>query len=291
MSAEDFLIQRIDRERDYSRTELSPDMAKAYEKATDVLSNPEYSIQEADFVGVYGPDIVAADTARTDRLKHDFDARNTPEEKKMKQIADIFEAVVLMQSESSEWFGNARTLKTSAYDDYINKVDMIAEWFSPEAGSRLLALAVDVTFGLTNIQRKLEAIKEEIDENKLGSIKYFKDERGDFIGTRNNVPRIVIGVSEHVVEELAELWVQGKKEALGKHPIQRLFLDEIEVQLTIMRDYALKKSKFDAVLAYDQVLGIVRPIRESKMKFRSREVAGDPVAGKIVLNSRQVFRS
>ncbi len=289
MNIEDRMVRKIDQDRSRNRLELSPTMALAYEKANGVLSNPDYAIREADFIPVYGPEIVAADTAFANRLKSEFDVRDTPEEKKLKQIADIFEAIVLIESESSEWFGNARTLKTSPFDDYINKVDMIAEWFTPEDGSRLLALAVDVTFGTKNIQRKLEAIKMEIDSGKLGSIKYFKDERGDFIGTRNNVPRTVIGVSESLVEELAGLWVAKNNKALGEHPIQRLFLDEIETQLNAMYDYALKQGKSDVALAYKQVLGVVRPIRESKLPFRSREIARDTVATEIVLDTEKLF--
>lgn len=196
---------------------------------------------------------------------------------------------MLTQSDSNGWLGNARTLKTAPYDDFKNKVDMIAEWFTPEEGSRLLALAVDVTFGAKSVQKKLEAIKAEIDSGKLGSIKYFKDERGDFIGMRNNVPRTVIGVSELVIEELADLWVHRKHTALAEHPIQRLFLDEIDAQLMMMHNYALKKGKLDAVLAYKQVLGVIQPLRDSKAKFRSKEIAGDTVAREIVLDTSKIF--
>ena len=223
-------------------------------------------------------------------LKAKFESRDTPEKKKLKRIADIFEAIVLTQSESSKWFGDASTLKTSAYDDYINKVDMIAEWFTPKEGSRVLALAVDVTFSAESVQEKLRAIKSEIDSGKLGSIKYFKDKRGDFMGIRNNVPRIVIGVSESVVEDLADLWVREEHTALDEHPVQILFLDEMLGQLTFMHDYALKRGNATAALAYEQVLGTVRPIQEKKLDLRKRTLARDGVATEIVLDAQKVFR-
>ncbi len=167
---------------------------------------------------------------------------------------------------------------------------MIAEWFTPADGSRLLALAVDVTFGTVSIEKKLAAIKAEINKGKLGSIKYFKDERGDFIGTRNNVPRTVIGVSESVVEDLAHLWIRGRNKDLSQHPIQHLFLNEIEMQLTAMHDYAVKQGKSDAVLAYRQALGIVRPLHANKRRFKSDELGRDRVAREIARHTEEQFR-
>lgn len=291
-SHEDWMVSKIDRERRLNNTELSPVLTLAYEKAAqEILASPDYAIQPTDFISVYGEKVIAEDIAHAARLSREFELRRTPEEKKMKKIADVFEAVVLMQSELSEWFGTAQTLKTAPYDDYENKVDMITEWFTPEEGSHLLALAVDVTFSTRGIQKKLTEIKTEIDRGRLGSIKYFTDERGDFIGTRNNVPRTVIGVSESVVEELANLWIHKKNKLLGEHPVQRLFLDEMESQLSAMHDYALKQGKTNAVLAYRQALGVVQPIRAHKLKFRSSELSNDRVAKEIALTTEAVLRA
>lgn len=291
MDIEGRLVRNIDREREHQQTELSPEMALAYEKTELVFADPKYSLQETDFIPAYGQENVAADIAVVKDLKAKFDARDTPEKKKLKRIADIFEAIVLTQSESRKWFGDASTLKTSTYDDYINKVDMIAEWFTPSEGSRVLALAVDVTFSTESIQEKLRAIKAEIDSGALGSIKYFKDKRGDFMGIRNNVPRIVVGVSESVIEELADLWVREEHKALDEHPIQILFLDEMLAQLTFMHDYALKRGNTAAVLAYKQVLETVRPIHEKKLDLRKRTLSRDGVAAEIVIDAQKVFRS
>ena len=284
------MANRIDDEMRRNRTEHSPTMSLAHEKAEEVLKNTEYSIQETEFISVYGSGNVAADIDCAARLEKKFENRQTPEEKKSKETADILEAIVLMQSELNEWLGNARTLKTSRYDDYINKVDMIAEWSTPEEGSRVLAMAVDVTFGTKKIQKKLEAIKNEIDSGKLGSVKYFKDERGDFVGTRNNIPRTVIGVSQKMVEELADLWVNKKNKELSRHPIQYLFIEEIEKQLDAMQDYADEKGNSDAVYAYKQALAIVRPLLSEKRKFKSEELEMDSVAREIDFYTKETFR-
>ncbi len=60
---------------------------------------------------------MAADIARVDHLRHEFEARAMGKESQLKKVADIFEAIVLMQSELNEWLGNARTLKVAPYDD------------------------------------------------------------------------------------------------------------------------------------------------------------------------------
>jgi len=290
MGYEDFLIRGIDKER--NRTELSPVMKEASRKAHEIFADPEYVIQESDFEEMYGKEVVAKDIETVDKIELGFKSRSTPEGDKMKAIADVFEAIVLMQSELNEWFGeNARTLKTARYDDYINKVDMLAEWFTPSDGSRILALAVDVTFGTKSIQHKLQAIKEEIDNDKLGSIKYFKDDRGDFMGMRSNVPRTVIGVSESMVEELASLWTQRKNKDLSTHSVQWLFMSEIEFQLAAMHEYASKQGKLNVIPAYEQALGTIRNILANKQEFYSKEAEDDLVAKEIMRHTEELFRS
>ncbi|PIR83014.1 hypothetical protein COU19_02505 [Candidatus Kaiserbacteria bacterium CG10_big_fil_rev_8_21_14_0_10_56_12] len=290
MSIEDRLIRNIDNERRHSSTELSPLMKRAYTEAQALLENPDYTIQESEFASLYGDTAVQQDIALTNRLKEQFKARNSPEEERQKKVADIFEAIVLVQSESNEWLGGAQTLKTSPYEDFINKVDMIAEWSTPTDGSRVLALAVDVTFGTMSIRRKLADIKSEIDGDKLGSIKYFRDERKDFMGTRNNVPRAVVGVSESVVEELADLWVQKKNKELSTHPVQHLFIREIETQLSAMHDYAVARGQHGVVQAYTQALASIRPIHNSKLKYKSPALLQDRVASEIASAIETEFR-
>jgi hypothetical protein len=291
MSPEDWIARQIDNDRRNNKTELSPLMKKAHEKAAEVLNNPEYVIQESDFASVYGREVVAADTNYVNRMEKEFKDTNSPEMVRMKKVADTFEAIVLMQSEMNEWLGSAKTLGTAGYDDIVNKADMLAEWFTPEDGSRVLALGVDVTFGTTSLDKKISSLRGEINSGKLGSIKYFRDERGDFMGTRNNVPRTVIGVSEPLVEELSGLWLHKKNKALATHPAQYLFVDQMYKQLTLMRDYAHKQGKNDAVLAYTQALGVVEPLWHSKQKYKSKEVQADKVAGAIRYRVEQYFKT
>lgn len=289
MGFEDRFLGALDRRRE-KREELSPTLSRAHEKAKkNVLNNPDYVIQEGDFIEAYGSERVAADIELTKRLERKFKLEETTQTINSKRIAETLEAIVLMQSEMSEWLGNATTLKTSAFDDYVNKVDMLAEWYTPQDGSRLLALAVDVTFGMNTIQKKLDDIKKEIDSGKLGSVRYFKDTRGNFVGTRNNVPRTVIGVGQPVVENLASLWLEGEKRQLGAHPVQKIFIDQMNIQLTLMREYAHKSGHGLISDAYDEALSAVRPVHSSKIDMNTQSLELDPVAKEITERARRTF--
>ena len=291
MGFEDKFLAGLDRRRE-RREELSPTMTRAYERARkQVLENPDYSIQESAFADIYGAERVEADMEVVKRLERRFTDGQTTESMNAKKIAETFEAIILMQSELSEWFGNATTLKTAKYDDYKNKVDMLAEWYTPEDGTRLLALAVDVTYGIQAVQKKFEDIKAEIDSGRLGSVRYFKDSRDNFMGTRNNVPRTVIGVSQSVVEQLASLWLEGEKRQLGQHPVQRVLVDQMNTQLLLMRDYAHRTNQGLVANAYDEALSAVRPVHSSKLDIRTQSLDADPVAKEIARKTQEVFRT
>lgn len=293
MGMEDRLISRIDRTRQAAqdrRLELSPTIKQAHERALlEVLHNPDYVIQEKDFESVYGAENIRNDIRETERLAHAFAARDTIQDKHSRQISEVFEAIVLMQSEMSEWLGNAHTLKTSRYDDFKNKTDMIAEWYSPRDGSRVLALAVDVTFSARSVEQKLAAIKGEIDSGSLGTVRYFKDARNDFMGTRNNVPRIVLGASVSTVEELAQLWLKNNKKALGAHPVQRLIIDEMQFQLEAMLKYARSKGNSMASSALQHTLTAIAPVIALKRPMPLGYIERDPVAASIREATSETF--
>lgn len=289
MNPESAALRNIDRNR-RNRHELSPTIKNAHERAVrDVLTNPDYAIQESEFEGVYSASDIAADKAEVERLERIYSSQETPESRNSKKIADVLEAIVLMQSEMNEWLGSATTLRTSKFDDYKNKVDMLAEWSHPEDGSRVLALAVDVTFGSEQVEKKMRDIRKEINSGSLGKVRYFRDSDNQFMGTRNNVPRTVIGVSQPMVEELARLWLANDNRALAKHSVQRQFLVQIVHQLTVMRDYAARIGKDEVVKAYNQALVIARPLLESKSIIDKGDYSEDPVAKNIRESAREFF--
>lgn len=288
MRNEDRLLAGIDRRRQ-NREELSPTIKIAHERAQKLLADPSYTLQETDFINVYGADAVAADIAETNRLSAKFQQGQTQQLQNAKIIAEVLEAIILEHSELSEWLGNAQTLKTTRYDDFKNKTDMVVEWYSPEDGSRILALAVDVTFGATTVAKKMEAIKAEIDSGILGSLRYFKDQRGDFVGTRNNVPRVVIGIGQSAVENLAAIWNRNDKKALANHPIQRVIVEEITEQLELMAAYAAKTGKMRVAEAFAPSLTIMRSLRAQKRNILLADLSSDRIAEAIHWDAKRFF--
>lgn len=288
MGAEDWMLRNIDRRRE-RREEFSPIMQRAHEKAHELFRDPDYAIQSSDFIDLYGAVQVHSDVQEArEKLRH-YHLNYTPFERNSKKIADILEAIVLEESEMSEWLGNATTLHTTPYDDIMNHVDMLAEWYTPQDGSRLMALAVDVTFGTQKAEQKLLSIKKEIDAGTLGRVKYFKDARGSFKGTRYNVPRSIIGVSQETVENLAGLWVNGEKKQLGAHPVQKVFVGQMHSELLLMRDYAHRNRQVEVARAYDEALSAVSPVHSSKLDIDAKAIQRDPVVIALADKARQIF--
>ncbi|OGG45806.1 hypothetical protein A2673_03970 [Candidatus Kaiserbacteria bacterium RIFCSPHIGHO2_01_FULL_50_13] len=299
MTYEDSILRNIDRQRTaqkaensqkrFERKETLPVIERAHARAKQIFSDRTHAIQSPDFFSVYGEDGVKADMREVIALRKRWEQKETNYDRVTKKMGDVLEAIVLVHSKQSDWLGGADVMKTSSWDDYKNKTDMLAEWYSPEDGSRLLALAIDVTFGKIAIEKKLKKIREEIDRGELGSIKYFKDRRGDFMGTRNNVPRTVIGVSTGVVEELANAWMKNDDAALKDHAIQVVLVEEILTQLTAMQAYAKRKHKDAVVGAYQQALVVVGQLRKKKAEIPIGRLAHDPIAEEVKKKTRDVF--
>ncbi len=301
MSFEDTFLDKVDRDRRRERRvhqealnmriELPPIIKAAHVRVkNEVFSNKEYAVQAPEFVGIYGEQNVRNDMAEVLRLKNLFRKEQTPEQKNSQIQAEVLEGIMLMHSELSNWLGDAHTMKTSLYDDYKNKTDMFAEWYSHEMGSRVLALGIDVTFSRLAVENKLFQIKREIDAGELGKIRYFKDTRGDFMGTRNNIPRVIIGVRPQAVEELATLWMNNNNKVLASHPIQRIIVDEIHTQLIAMLAYAERRSKDAPVRAYKQALSIIENLKQEKSLMPLESPEQDVVAEEIAAGSKNIFR-
>jgi hypothetical protein len=205
------------------------------------------------------------------------------------KIAAVLEAIILTEGEMSEWFGNAQVLKSARYDDYTNKIDLVVEWYSPEDGSRILALAVDVTFGESTSWQKLNDIKSEILRGQLGSMRYFRDNRGDIWGTRKNIPRVVIGVNKSSVEELAGLWINDEKKKLGAHPVQRVLLEEMYSQMLAMQEFAQAKGMQKIAESYLPGLTIIKKLLQEKRALNYGDLNQDPVFLDILTNTARVF--
>ena len=123
-------------ERMYERTYLNPEEAHA--RAQEMLLANQIPL--AKFDGLYDEDALRRDANEVARLEGKFEQTSS------KIYGDILEAVICEHGELSNWFGPySQVMKTTPFDDYVNKIDMIIETDEGKGGFSLLALGVDVT--------------------------------------------------------------------------------------------------------------------------------------------------
>ncbi len=251
------------------------ELSEAEERLSPLLlpDIEEHRIQLEEFEGLYDPRMIERDKKEVLRLEDLFekDAKANPEAEVWSKRGKLFEAMVNNQIEESNWLGeSAEVIIPSKYDDYINKIDSILE-FDAEGTLSHLALAIDVTKSLDEIQKKLSQIKKSIDSGELSTIKYFRSqtERGE----KTAIPRVVVGADQKTMNELAELLLRfrlsrGKnseefkktRAILEKHPVQLQILLEIRHQLSAFKKYAEETNHSELIPAFDRILDAINPI-------------------------------
>lgn len=193
----------------------------------------------------------------------------TAQNRELKEIADMFEALVLWNAEMAEWFGHhATTVKTSKYDDRKNGVDMIVTFKEGKAVQHL-GLAADVTFSSDPkvMRDKFSGLRSQIRNGTLARVKYFHSD--NYHGQLSKLPEVIIGVSAKMVHELAGLWADGKNNFLANHRVGVLLLRQIEAQLITFAKYAESMGQNEASRIYADRLEIIQSILKEKAKLVS----------------------
>lgn len=268
----------------YERSYLNID--EAHKRAQEVLTDNEIPLEE--FIGLsdtYPEDSVKRDIAEVKRLEGVF------EQSPSKIHADILEAIVCEQGELSNWFGpESQVIKTSRFDDYINKIDMVVETKGDDQGfSRFshLALGIDVTFGSKDLYRKFDTIRANIDNGTLGEVKYFRSDRQHVTRHLGKVPQIVVGVAVERVKELGLLWMNRKNKELSEHAVQVTILEEAALQLKTFIEYAENSERKEAqsvVPILEKELQKIRELLEEKKKRGLVGIKDDKVFEEIKRN-------
>lgn len=216
---------------------------RAYERAQRVLRDSE--INPRTFNGLYPKETIERDIRTVERLERQFESDATPEEKEDQKLAYIFEAIFHDGLAKGDWFGEGvHAIKPSRFDDIVNKVDSVVEFqegLSVERDGKsasYLALAMDVTFG-ARVEEKLRRIKNvEIGEGQSTSIKYFESQ---YLGGQlelAGVPRVVVGADRRAVKQLIDVWISDDEKALVEHPLHKMVLEEIRMQLEVFETYS-----------------------------------------------------
>lgn len=248
-------------------------------------------IKEEDFEDLYSKKTVENDLNWVRKEEERFEREDTPEQKEARKVSTIFETLIYDQAEMSEWLGkSAITIKSSRYDDIRNGIDLIVEFpDSEEVSASHLALAIDVTLS-SELDKKLNGIRRDIEHGKLSTVKYFKSETLDIRGEKKDVPKVVIGVDSRTLDKVIDLWIKQtgeSKDELGRHPIQFILLEEIMMQLEKFKDFAEKNKQNKVSESYEKVLTIMSGIIREKMKLRDEVLREN----ESIIENDKVFRA
>ena len=293
MSYEDRMLRNaLRKKRESQRNAMPTTLDWAMKKVDTINRDTTQGFQAPHFVDVYGTDTVLSDMHYVGNMRKKFSESSNESTEQTKKAADVLEAIIQDQANTNSWLGDGVTVKkTSAYDDIKNGVDAIAEYPDSVDGSRVLALGIDVTFGTNSIERKFDRIKKQIDEDRLARVKYFESNDGNFKGTRNNIPRTIIGLSIKNISDLARNWSSGEHDWLATHPAQFMLLQQIDEQLKHMITYAQKKRSFTAERELSRSLQTIEKIFNERENFDFGEDIPDRVHQEILRVSRETFRS
>src|SRR3989338_10314940 len=268
-------------------------LSEAEEKTFDLLvtEHEEASIDMNEFKDIprYA-ERLDRDRTSVERKKAAIKREGTEPTKK----ARILEAVFAQQIELSNWLGqNVFTIVPAEYDDLFHGVDLTLE-VSKDEDTEYLALGIDATSSPIAIRTKLKKIKEHIADGTLIMMEYFHSEnRPDFYGVMKNIPQVVIGIEGRAIQELSELWmtayglpklrqksngpplspeseqsqrraVKEAKDKLGRHRVQMIILEEIKIQLSIFRDFAIQVNQTEVAQKFSSLLKLIDTVLKEK---------------------------
>jgi hypothetical protein len=266
-------------ERSFEKLEKDMDLQKMSQRAKEFI-NAE-TINPDDF-SRYDPAMISADKAYVRQMEAEFERDAQPDEREAKQMADVLEAIVLEFGEQGYWFGgegeneDVTTVKTARYDDIKNGTDIIIEYSQKGEGVSNLGLGIDITYR-KDLFSKMERICKEVESGNLTTIRYFYSPKRNMRGEQPGVPRVIVGVSGDHAKELGRLWLERKNKQLSEHPVQVLFLEEIEAQLAASLKIAEKHKHTHAIRAIEDSLTIIQKALNGKKGFieKNREKIDD----------------
>ncbi|MGK2848459.1 MAG: hypothetical protein ACSLEX_00065 [Minisyncoccota bacterium] len=253
---------------------LHPIIAEADKKAKQIIHRD--AIDPITFTPPYDRMVVHNDIILAEKLRAKFET-----DEPHKKYADVLEGLLYEHIEQSDWFGGtASTIKTSLYDDYVNGVDLIVEFEEPSRALSHMGLAIDVTFSAISLRKKFDMIHREIVNGTLTEVKYFESERSQHKGLYQKLPRVVVGIERSRIIELATLWLDPKrKKEFAVHPVQKIILEEIALQLTHFQAFAetsnVKARALTPIFARE--LSVIKNILAEKRGMPSGDSKNDRV--------------
>ena len=225
------------------------------------------AIQVEEFRSRYGDVRVDRARAYEEECEAGFEKETNPVVRNSMELGLILEGLVY-DGEKNDWFGeNGFTVKTSRYDDYKNKTDVVLVLKEAE-GKTHLALAIDVVSS-KNVTPKFAQTFEAVTKGELSRVEYFREkthegEESDFLGELQNVPKVVIGAEAQTVRELAESWVEEKNSVLATHFVQFQILEQILLQCETFAALATTRHQPLVAEKYKQTGQVISRILDAK---------------------------
>jgi len=282
------------------------------------------NINPADFEDVYSLEEIRKDLEHLDFVEKKIENFKKKKNTQEREIYDInekrskaFEILLADQIYDGEWLGpEAMSIRASRFDDVLNGVDIIVE-FDRENAVERIALVVDAstTSDIDYIEKKIKRNIRRISEDlKPLEIKYFhsqiRGENGEYFkGKIENLIPIVIGADYQNANRIFNIFsefifLENKtdndskercrwlKKKLSTHPIQNIFLEQIEIQLEMYISILKRKNKpMDDVEA---LLVIIKEVAEEKKVSgfsTSEEINGDTTLNNIQIISQKYTRT
>jgi hypothetical protein len=106
-----------------------------------------------------------------------------------------------------------------------------------------LGLALDVTYSQLPT-KKFQIIKEQIDESRLGKVKYFRSSDGSVEKPLDHLPRAVVMMNAADTTRLVGNWHSGS--SAKESPYRDLILYQIFIQLKKFQEYSGGKPELAA---------------------------------------------
>jgi len=220
---------------------------KAYIAAQEI--NAKEAIDPRTFGESFSQTGIARDMQTVRDQEKAFDAEDDSDSKRARKLSKILEIVIHEESKMG-WLGaDARTVLPSKFDDFNNKIDLIAELtVKSENFTAHTALGIDVTYS-KDLSKKVEDIIAGIDKGEMSTVKYYQSSDGRYQGSLKKVPRLVVGVSEESATVMARAWYE-KNPALHSDPLREQVLIQLIDQCRAFEQYAKTKGQEDAEAAY-----------------------------------------
>jgi hypothetical protein len=303
-------------EQHYVSKEFSPDERRVIVHL--ILKNEkEPRPKQEDFAGVFSQEEIIRDQTDLKRIQSIIANRleHLPSEDRKriedgKQRSDALEVIVGDQVELNDWFGpNAVVTRTTEFDDFMHGVDAVVEFnLGDDEHPEIIVLVIDASMR-ADVQTVDGKIKRNINRVAGGEeptmVKYFRSQiQGPdgkvFEGSLENVVPVVIGLDGENCDKLMGTFAQLVKLRRNKertdaikslthekmlemqaHPAQRVFLEEMKIQLEMYAELLERKHPDTRHSVYKEkvakVLAIVNEILELKQDIELGELEKDGI--------------